>query len=168
MPNEEKSKKKLKTGELELTNEQLETYLGSVSIANIRTCKSASAASKHKIFQVTMALTESPEAKAYQATKKDLFEREGEEIPENELQEGQRKGQKTILKESNPEGHAEMMELLDRSSDIIIKKPLLPMDEFEGCSEADFSGSAWIFDWRATAKEVRDIENPKKKGGKNK
>jgi len=147
--------------DVEITNQMLENYFASTAISNIRNSKSPSAANKHKIFQVTLLLSDSPEAKAYAETKKDLFDREGE-VPSDPDDAEKVQYQKVINRKNNPEAYEELMELTEQNSGIVVTKPLLPMDDFEGCSEADFSGSAWIFDWRQTAKEIREIENPKK------
>lgn len=146
----------------EPTHNELESYFMSPHVTAVREFKGASAASKSKLFRITMALQESVGAKAYQEAKKDLFERIGELPIDPDTGEEIEGGQKQI-----PPGNEEFSELLEQSSGIKLTKPHLAMTDFSGCSEVDYARTAWVFNWVETSKDVKEAEGNNGKG-KNK
>ncbi len=142
--------KKAKTPKLTFTNLMIEKYLYlDQSVATVRACPTTPATSKKKLFQLTFSIARSPAGMAYIEAKNDLIARDGSNIDMS----GNPQARKVL-----PYDHPEFAALLAQDSGICVEMPVLSVEEFEGVSELDISQTSWVFDWKASAKEVEEQE----------
>ena len=162
--------------EVVITNGMIEIFFTSASIQKLRFPEPEDArripySINLKIYQVSSALSESPEAKFYSETKRALSDRILKEdkdspfcvYPRDDRGREVREGGKAVLRT-----HPKMQELLAQDSGIRITKPVIPLSLFPAFTSGDMHNAAWIFRLVGDEDEMNKIEGNKPKPNKPK